>query len=72
MFAYCLKSFAAKSYFVAKRLSTTLNPIQDGGQKGPLCITASRNILASGNLCFRVFKLQLKVVNKNVCYLYSV
>ena len=34
-----------------------------------LCITASGNILASGNLCFRVFKLQLKVINKNVCYL---
>ena len=38
----------------------------------PMCITASGNILASGNLCFRVFKLQLKVINKNVCYLYSV
>ena len=37
-----------------------------------VCITASGNILASGNLCFRVFKLQLKVINKNVCYLYSV
>ena len=37
----------------------------------PLCITASGNILASGNLCFRVFKLQLKVIIKNVCYLYS-
>ena len=40
-------------------------------QRG-VCITASGNILASGNLCFRVFKLQLKVINKNVCYLYSV
>ena len=38
----------------------------------PLCITASGNILASGNLCSRVFKLQLKVIKKNVCYLYSV
>ena len=37
-----------------------------------VCITAIGNILASGNLCFRVFKLQLKVLNKNVCYLYSV
>ena len=27
-----------------------------------MCITASGNILASGNLCFRVFKLQLKFV----------
>ena len=36
----------------------------------PLCITASGNILANGNFCFRVFKLQLKVINKNVCYLY--
>ena len=38
--------------------------------KEGMCITASGNILASGNLCFRVFKLQLKVINKNVCYLY--
>ena len=29
----------------------------------PLCVTASGNILTSGNLDFRVFKLQLKVVN---------
>ena len=29
-----------------------------------LCITASGNILASGNLGFKVFKLQLKVINK--------
>ena len=28
-------------------------------------IAANGNILASGNLCFRVFKLQLKVINKN-------
>ena len=35
-------------------------------------VTASGNILAGGNFCFRVFKLQLKVINKNVCYLYSV
>ena len=38
-------------------------------------ITASRNILANANLCFRVLNknsnLQ-KVINKNVCYLYSV
>ena len=37
-----------------------------------VCITASGNILGSGNFCFRVFKLQLKVINKNVCYLYNV
>ena len=37
-----------------------------------VCITANGNILASGNLCFRVFNLQLKVINKNFCYLYSV
>ena len=37
-----------------------------------LCITASGNILAGGNLCFRVYELQFKVINKNVCYLYSV
>ena len=35
-------------------------------------ITASGNISANGNLCFRVFVLQLKVINKNICYLYSV
>ena len=29
------------------------------------------DISPNGNLCFRVFKLQLKVINKNVCYLYS-
>ena len=38
----------------------------------PLCITASGNILTGGNLCFTVFKLQLKVVNKDFCYLHSV
>ena len=35
-------------------------------------ITANGNILASGNLCFRVFNLQLKVINKVFSYLYSV
>ena len=42
-------------------------------RKQPLrgvCITASGNIQPSGNLCFRMFKLQLKVINKSVCYLY--
>ena len=29
-------------------------------------------LVASENLCFRVFKPQLKVINKNICYLYSV
>ena len=38
----------------------------------PLFITASGNILVSGNLCFRVFKFQLKVINKNICYLYCI
>ena len=34
----------------------------------PLCIMCSGNILDGGNLCFRVFKLQLKVINKkNFC-----
>ena len=37
-----------------------------------LCITASRNISANGNVCFRVFQLQLKVISKNICHLYSV
>ena len=31
---------------------------------GFMCIMASENILACGKLCFRVFKLQLKVINK--------
>ena len=30
------------------------------------CITASGNNAANGNFCFGVFKLQLKVINKNV------
>ena len=34
-----------------------------------VCITASGNILSIGNLCFRVFKLQLKVINKK-CLLF--
>ena len=33
-----------------------------------MCITASGNILANGNLCFRVFKLHFKVIKKNVIY----
>ena len=37
-----------------------------------VCITASGNIPAGGNLCFRIFKIQLKVINKNVCFLNSV
>ena len=37
-----------------------------------VCITATGNFLTSGNLCLRVFKLQLKVINKSFCYLYSV
>ena len=40
--------------------------------RAQVCITTSENILANENLCFRVFKLQLKVINKNFCYLYSV
>ena len=42
-----------------------------GGGGGGVSITASGNILAGRNLCFRVFKLQLKVINKNICYLNS-
>ena len=37
-----------------------------------VCIAASGNIPAGGNLCFRIFKIQLKVINKNVCFLNSV
>ena len=40
--------------------------------EGWLYITATGNILANGSLCFRVLKLQLKIINKNICYLYSV
>ena len=43
--------------------------IEVGGGGG--CITASGNILDSGNLFFREFKRQLKVISKNICYLYS-
>ena len=42
-----------------------------GWGKTPLCITARGNIVASGNLCFRIFNLQLNVINKNVCDFYS-
>ena len=35
-------------------------------------ITARLNILISGNLCFRVYKHQLKLINKNVSNLFSV
>ena len=40
-------------------------------EKKVVCMV-SGNILDNENLCFRVFKVQLKVINKNVCYLYSV
>ena len=43
--------------------SITTFALGEGG-----CITANGNILASGNLRFRVFNLQLKVINKNFCY----
>ena len=36
-----------------------------------LRITASENISTNGNLCFKVFKLQLKVMKKMICYLKS-
>ena len=32
--------------------------------------TASSNITSDGNLCFRVFKFRLTVINKNICYLF--
>ena len=32
-----------------------------------VCITATRNILPSRSFCFRLFKLQLKVINKDEC-----
>ena len=43
------------------------------GAKRLLCIMANENILASENLCFRVFKLWLKVINKNfvICTVYE-
>ena len=43
---------------------------KEGGGMG-VCITANGNILANGNLCFTVTKLQLKVINEKFCYLYS-
>ena len=36
-------------------------------QNEGVCITASGNIMASGNLSFRVLKLQLKVMNLMLC-----
>ena len=42
------------------------------GVPSPLFITASGTNSANGNLCFKVFKLQLKVINKNVSYLCNV
>ena len=42
--------------------------VEGGGGGGALRLV---DISPNGNLCFRVFKLQLKVINKNVCYLYS-
>ena len=43
----------------------------EGGRGEGVCITANGNILANGNLCFTVTKLQLKVINEKFCYLYS-
>ena len=37
-----------------------------------VCITAIGSILASGNLSFRVVKLQLTIINKKFCCLHSV
>ena len=38
---------------------------------GSVSITVSGSILVDWNLCFRVFKIQSKIISKNV-YLYSV
>ena len=43
-----------------------------GEEEGVCMEMANGNIVASGNLYFRVFNLQLKIINKNFCYLYSV
>ena len=52
-------------------LTLELYLIVHKGVPAPMCIMASGNILASGNLCSIVVKLQLKLINKNVCYLHS-
>ena len=41
-------------------------------EKEGVCITASKKLSANLNLCFKVLKLQLKLINRNVCYLYTV
>ena len=53
------------------KVSTSQNISFSRNAQG-VCITASGNILANGNLYSNLFKLQLKVINKNVCYLCSV
>ena len=64
--------------FTINRMTLSEQPISTkdrriSGEGGCVCITAIGNIWANGNLCFRVFELQLlKVINKNVCYLHSV
>ena len=37
-----------------------------------VCITASGNLSTNVNFRFTVFKLQLKVINKNVCYVHCI
>ena len=62
-------------YYILQFLLLSIVPnykeIKMGGWGG-MCITTSGNYMASGSLCFIVFKLQLNVINKNICYLYSV
>ena len=52
-------------------LNLTLIYLGKEGEGRGVCITANGNILANGNLCFTVTKLQLKVINEKFCYLYS-
>ena len=54
-------------FHVSSIIRTSGRQGRQGGRG--LCITASGNILASENHCFRVFKLQLKAVNKNFCWI---
>ena len=41
-------------------------------EKVVVCIKACKKVSANLNLCFRLLKLQLKVLNRNVCCLYTV
>ena len=64
--------YACKYFIKIKIIDQKIkNRFHFGSHVNTLCITANGNILDSGNLSFRVFKFQLKVINKRF-YFYSV